>query len=169
MNWQVSYTICETIYDQLTFTIRFIRRCEPVECFMMLTPILSHGAKNLADTVVDFLNYQTVTVVSRMTMPQICLDAILDCSQSVNQLNEFAIYVPSVGHSPNSVWVKAAGCCLKTVKFFDCSKSVFLFLCLYTSTECSSVIFREKIFVFKCLSDTRWSSHFDAVWKFREN
>ena len=30
--------------------------CEPVESFLMLIPILSHGAKALTDTVVDFLN-----------------------------------------------------------------------------------------------------------------
>lgn len=68
-----------------------------VQCFMVLTPILSHGAKNLSDTVVDFLNYQTVAVVNRMTMSQICLDAILDCNQSINQSIEWVCHLCPLG------------------------------------------------------------------------
>ena len=28
--------------DQLTFTVRYIKGCEPVECFLVFTPIFSH-------------------------------------------------------------------------------------------------------------------------------
>ena len=42
--------------DQLTFTLRYIKGCEPVEHFLMFIPIFSHGAKALTDIVVDFLN-----------------------------------------------------------------------------------------------------------------
>ena len=42
--------------DQLTFTVRYIKGCEPVEHFLMFIPIFSHGAKALTDTAVDFFN-----------------------------------------------------------------------------------------------------------------
>lgn len=62
--------------DQLTFTIRYVRGCEPVERFMAFIPIFSHGAKSLADNIVDFLKTQfPIAGANRTIMHPICLDA----------------------------------------------------------------------------------------------
>ena len=42
--------------DQLTFTVQYIKGCEPVERFLVFIPIFSHRAKALTDTVEDFLS-----------------------------------------------------------------------------------------------------------------
>ena len=109
--------------DQLTFTVRYIKGCEPVERFLMFIPIFSHGAKALTDTLVDFLNENKIPLsncrgqsydnASNMSGRYTGLQA------RIHQLDEFAIYVPCAGHSLNLVGVKAAECCLQTVKFFD--------------------------------------------------
>ena len=46
--------------DQLKFTVRYILGREPVERFLKFIPIFSHGAKNLADTVVEFLQENNI-------------------------------------------------------------------------------------------------------------
>lgn len=132
--------------DQLTFIIRFIRRCEPLCNVSWCSP----PSFLMEQRIYQTLLWISLTIkLSRWLIVWQCLKYVwtlfwIAINQSINQLNEFAIYVPSAGHCLNSVWAKAAGCCLKTVKFFHCSESVFLFLCLYTSMECSSIIFRKK-------------------------
>ena len=81
----------------------------------------------------------------------------------IPQLNEFAIYVPCAGHSLNFVGVKAAECCLQTVTFFEFVQHLYSFFA--GSTHRWNVLTSSlgKDFVVKCLSDTRWSAHFDAV------
>ncbi len=98
---------------------------------MMIIPIFSHGAKNLADTVVDFLNENKISLsncrgqsdgnTSNMSGRYAGLQA------RILQLNEFAIYVLCVGHSLNLVGVKVAECCLQTVKFFDFVQCLYSF------------------------------------------
>jgi len=41
--------------DQLTFTVRYVKECDPVERFLQFIPVRSHGAENLADVVIKFL------------------------------------------------------------------------------------------------------------------
>ena len=109
--------------DQLTFTVRYSRGCEPVEHCMVFISISSHEVKNLADNVMDFLNENKILLsncrgqsydnASNMSGRYTGLQA------RIHQPNEFAVYVPCAGHSLNLVGVKAAKCCLQTVKFFD--------------------------------------------------
>ena len=81
----------------------------------------------------------------------------------IHQLDEFAIYVPFAGHSLNLVGVKAAVCCLQTVKFFDFVQRLYSFF--DASTHRWNVLTSSlgKGFVVKRLSDTRRSAYFDAV------
>ena len=153
--------------DQLTFTVRYIKGCEPVERFLMFIPIFSHGAKDLTDTVVDFLSENKIPLsncrgqsydnASNMSGKYTGLQA------RIHQLNEFAIYVPCAGHSLNLVGVKAAECCLQTVTFFDFVQHLYTFFAGSTHhwNVLSSALGKDV--AVKRLSDTRWSAHFDAV------
>ena len=126
----ISYT------DQLIFTVRYIKGCEPVERFVMFIPIFSHGAKALTDIFVDFLNENKIPLAychgqsydnaSNMSGRYTGLQAL------IHQLNEFAIYVPPAGHSLNLVGVKAAECCLQSVKFFDFVQRLYSFFAAST-------------------------------------
>ena len=81
----------------------------------------------------------------------------------IHHLDEFAIYVPCAGHSLNLVGVKAAECCLQTVKFFDFVQRAYSFSAASTHRWNVLTSSLAKGFVVKRLSDTRWSAHFDAV------
>ena len=114
----------------------------------MFIPIFFHGAMALTDTVVDFL-YENKIPLSN------CRGQSYDNTSNmsrrytglhtrIHQLDEFAIYVPFAGHSLNLVGVKAADCCLQTVKFFDyVQRLYFLFFCFYSLMECIDIIFRK--------------------------
>ena len=106
--------------DQLTFTVRYIKGCEPVEHFLMFSPIFSHGAKALTDTVVNFLNENKIPLSNchgKSYNNALNMSGRYTGLQArIHQLDEFAIYVPLAGHSLNLVGVKAAECCLQTVK-----------------------------------------------------
>ncbi|XP_040203750.1 uncharacterized protein LOC120935756 [Rana temporaria] len=82
--------------DQLTFTVRYIQGCEPVEHFLKFIPIFSHGANNLADTVVGFLNENKIPLSN-------CRGQLYDNASNMSgrytglqarilQLNEFTMY-----------------------------------------------------------------------------
>lgn len=135
--------------DQLTFTARYIKGCEPVERFLMFIPIFSHGSKDLTDTVVDFLKENKIPLsncrgqsydnASNMSGRYTGLQA------RIHELNEFAIYVPCAGHSLNLVGVKSAECCLQSIKFFDFVQHLYTFFCwFYSSLECIDIIFRKR-------------------------
>lgn len=81
----------------------------------------------------------------------------------IHELNEFAIYVPCAGHSLNLVGVKSAECCLQSIKFFDFVQHLYTFFAGSTHRWNVLTSYLEKDVVFKRLSDTRWSAHFDAV------
>lgn len=103
-----------------------MRRCDPVERFLNLIHIFSHGAKNLADNVVDFLNNNNIPLSN-------CLGQSYDNASDVcghytglqtriRELNEFAIhilYVPCTGHRLNLVGAIAAECGQQIFSFVD--------------------------------------------------
>ena len=148
------------------------RGSEPVERFLKFIPIFSHGAKNLADTVVEFLQENNIPLsncrgqsydnASNMSGRYTGLQA------RIRELNEFAIYIPCAGHSLNLVGVKAAECGTQIVSIFDfvqCLYSVFSASTHRWNVLTSSL--GKNHIVVKCLSDTRWSAHFDAVTALR--
>ena len=117
--------------DQLTFTVRYVHGCEPIERFIKFIPIFSHGAKHLTDTVENFLKENNIPIsncrgqsydnASNMSGRYTGLQA------RIRQLNEFAIYVPCAGHSVNLVGVAAAECCQVTITFFDFVQCLYSF------------------------------------------
>ena len=158
--------------DQLTFTVRYNRGSEPVERFLKFIPIFSHGAKNLADTVVEFLQENNIPLSN-------CRGQSYDNASSmsgrytglqarIRELNEFAIYIPCAGHSLNLVGVNAAECGPQIVSFFDFVQRLYSFFSASTHhwNVLTSSLGKNHIVV-KCLSDTRWSAHFDAVTALR--
>ena len=97
-----------------------------------------------------------------MTMLQICQDAGLQAR--IRELNEFVIYIPCAEHSLNLVGVKAAECGPQIVSFFDFVQRLYSFF--LASTHRWNVLtssLEKNHIVVKCLSDTKWSAHFDAV------
>ena len=86
----------------------------------------------------------------------------------INQLSEFAIYVPCAGHSLNVEGVKAADCNIIWLWW----ASVFLFCCFYSLIECIDIIFRK---IFYCQASV-WHTMVGTCWccscsvlGFREN
>ena len=90
--------------DQLTFTVRYVKECDPVERFLRFIPVSSHGAENLADVVIKFLQDngippldcrgQTYDNASNMAGRYSGLQARL------RAVNPVAVFVPcSAGHS----------------------------------------------------------------------
>ncbi|XP_013788300.1 zinc finger protein 862-like [Limulus polyphemus] len=136
--------------DQLTFTNRYIRGSEPGEHFLKFIPIFSHGAKNLADTVVEFLQENNIPLSN-------CRGQSYD-----NASNMSGRYTGL--HSLNLVGVKVAECGPQIVSFFDFIQHLYSFFSASTHrwNVLTSSLGKNHIVV-KCLSGTRWSAHFDAV------
>ena len=107
-----------------------------MERFMMFIPIFSHGANNLADTVVYFLKENKIALSNCLCLSYDNASNMSGCytvfQAWIHQLNEFIIYVPCAGHSLNLVGVKAAECCLQTVKFFDFVQHLYSFFTAFT-------------------------------------
>lgn len=153
--------------DQLTFTIRYVNDGEPVERFLRFIPIFSHGAKDLSNVVLGFLDElklplsncrgQSYDNASNMSGKYSGLQA------RIRDLNEFAVYVPCADHSLNLVGVKAAESCPKAGRFFDFVQHLYCFFSASTHrwNILNSVLGNQK--VVKRLSDTRWSARYDAV------
>jgi len=67
--------------DQLTFTVRYVKECDPVERFLQFIPVRSHGAENLADVVIKFLQDNGIPRIAedrRTTTRRTWLDATRD-------------------------------------------------------------------------------------------
>jgi len=130
---------------QLTFTIECIPGCQPVESFIKFIPIFSHGAKNLADNVVDFINENQIPLSNCPGQSYVNASNMSGNSTGlqsrVHQLNEFVICVLCVRRILNLVGAKAAECYRKTVNFFDFVQRLYSsFLSSYTSLEYSDII-----------------------------
>lgn len=139
-----------------------------MERFLKLIANFSHGAKNLADTVVDFLNENNIPLSNCRGQ---CYDNSSNMSgcytllqARIRELNKFTIYVPCAGHSLNLVGVKTAECGPQIVSFFDFVQRWYSFFSASTHrwNVLTSSLGKDHIVV-KRLSDTRWSAHFDAV------
>ena len=91
-----------------------------MERFLVFIPIFSHRAKALTDTVEDFLSENKIPLSNCRVQSY---DNALNMSgrysglqARIHQLDEFTNTVHFAGHSLNLVGVKAAECCLQTVK-----------------------------------------------------
>ena len=154
--------------DQLTFTVRYVKDSDPVERFLQFIPVHSHGAENLADVVVKFLQDngiplsdcrgQTYDNASNMAGRYSGLQARL------RAVNPLAVFVPCAGHSLNLVGVKAAECCIQVVSFFEFVRKLYTFFSASTHRwAILTASIGQHCSVVKRLSDTRWSAHADAV------
>lgn len=154
--------------DQLTFTVRYVKECDPVERFLQFIPVRSHGAENLADVVIRFLQDngiplsdcrgQTYDNASNMAGRYSGLQA------RIRAINPVALFDPCAGHSLNLVAVKAVECCVQVVTFFEFVRKLYTF---FSASSHRWAILTASVgqhcSVVKRLSDTRWSAHTDAV------
>jgi Domain of unknown function (DUF4371)/hAT family C-terminal dimerisation region len=154
--------------DQLTFTIRYVKNAEPVERFLQFIPIFGHGAENLCDVIIQFLQDNGISLLD-------CRGQAYDNASNmagkysgvqarIKQLNPLATFVPCAGHSLNLVGVKAVECCTQVVAFFDFIRKLYVFFSASTHRwTILATSIGPHCKVVKRLSDTRWSAHADAV------
>ena len=84
------------------------------------------------------------------------------------QVNTLATWVPCAAHSLNLVETISAECCLEAAKFFGILQLLFTFFAV-SSQRWSRLISMGNKFSLKSLSDTRWSSCYDAVRTLKRN
>ena len=145
--------------DQLTFTVRYVKDSDPVERFLQFIPVHSHGAENLADVVIEFLQRngiplsdcrgQTYDNASNMAGRYSGLQARL------RAVNPVAVFVPCAGHSLKLVGVKAAECCVYAVSFFEFVRKLYSFFSASTHRwAILTASISQHCSVVKRLSDT---------------
>ena len=109
--------------DQPTFTVRYVKNMELVERFLQFIPIFGHGARNLCDVIVSFLQDNGIPLLD-------CRGQTYDNASTmagkysgvqarIKELNPLAAFVPCAGHFLNLVGVKAVECCTQVVGFFE--------------------------------------------------
>ena len=82
----------------------------------------------------------------------------------IEEMNEFAEYLPCAGHSLNLVGVATASCCEPVASYFGFVNRLYTFFAASTrrwAVLVTSLPLRTSIV--KRLADTRWSAHSDAV------
>ncbi|XP_025406084.1 uncharacterized protein LOC112680263 [Sipha flava] len=85
----------------------------------------------------------------------------------VKDKNNLAVYIPCTAHSFNLVGVYSVDCCIEAVSFFGFVQMLYNFFscsihCWKILTEKLEKNSKNQLSVLKSLSNTRWSSHFDA-------
>lgn len=117
--------------DQLTFIIRYVKDCVPVERFLKFIPIKEHKSKYLAETILNFLEIHDIPIKD-------CRGQSYDNSSNmsgkysglqtrIKEKCEFATFIPCAGHSLNLVGVHAAGCVPEASQFFEIVQKVYNF------------------------------------------
>ncbi len=119
--------------DQFTIIFRFVdKEGQPVERFLQFTPISSHKAADLEETVVNILEKMHINLNKCRGQ---CYDNASEMSGAYSGLqtrirnrNKYAIYVPCGGHSLNLVGNSAAESCLLATKYFMLLQRLYTFL-----------------------------------------
>lgn len=154
--------------DQLAFTVRYVKQRSPVERFLGFINCHGHDAENLCNVILKFLRDNDISIAD-------CRGQSYDNASNmsgqytgvqarIKDINKSAVYVPCAAHSLNLVGVKAVGCCLQVVAYFDFVQRLYVFFAASTHRwHVLTTCLGENGKVVKRLSDTRWSAHADAV------
>nr|XP_042894988.1 zinc finger MYM-type protein 1-like [Parasteatoda tepidariorum]XP_042895119.1 zinc finger MYM-type protein 1-like [Parasteatoda tepidariorum]XP_042899228.1 zinc finger MYM-type protein 1-like [Parasteatoda tepidariorum]XP_042901855.1 zinc finger MYM-type protein 1-like [Parasteatoda tepidariorum]XP_042906919.1 zinc finger MYM-type protein 1-like [Parasteatoda tepidariorum]XP_042909334.1 zinc finger MYM-type protein 1-like [Parasteatoda tepidariorum] len=153
--------------DQLTFIIRYVKDCVPVERFLKFIPIKEHKSKYLAETILNFLEIHDIPIKD-------CRGQSYDNASNmsgkysglqtrIKEKCEFATFIPCAGHSLNLVGVHAAGCVPEASQFFEIVQKVYNFFSGSTHRWNMLTEHLGSKKVVKSLSQTRWSARADAV------
>lgn len=158
--------------DQLTFIIRYVKDCAPVERFLEFIPIKDHKSEYLAETILIFLEKHGISIkdcrgqsydnASNMSGKYAGLQA------RIREKCQFAIFVPCASHSLNLVGVHAADCVSEATDYFDRIQKLYNF---FSGSVRRWNILTEHLGsrkVLKSLSQTRWSARADAVCALHE-
>lgn len=120
--------------DQFTVIFRYVNKeGDPVERFLQFTPISSHKAADLEETVINILNETHIDLDNCRGQ---CYDNASEMSGAFTGLqtrirdqNKYAIYIPCTGHSLNLVGNSAAEkSCLIATKYFMLLQKLYTFL-----------------------------------------
>lgn len=153
--------------DQLTFIIRYVKDCVPVERFLKFIPIKEHKSKYLEETILNFLEIHDIPIKD-------CRGQSYDNASNmsgkysglqtrIKEKCEFATFIPCAGHSLNLVGVHAAGCVPEVSQFFEIVQKVYNFFSGSTHRWNMLTEHLGSKKVVKSLSQTRWSARADAV------
>nr|XP_023014929.1 zinc finger MYM-type protein 1-like [Leptinotarsa decemlineata] len=109
--------------DQLTFVVRYMKDCSPIEQFLDFIPIERHGAEYLPDTVVSFLEENGIDLQDSRGQTY---DNAPNMAGQYNGLQAklkehcaCALLVPCLAHSQNLVIGQAAGCVIEATSNFQ--------------------------------------------------
>ena len=158
-----------THVDQLTCILRYVLPSGPVERYLTFLEMHGHTGKELAESLLEFLNTHRIDVAdcrgqsydnaSNMSGKYNGMQAI------IRQQCSFAEYVPCAAHSLNLVGQSAVGCCQLAVGFFSFLQRLYSFFAASTHRWkiLTDQLSSKGLPTVKRMSDTRWSARADAT------
>nr|XP_023013761.1 zinc finger MYM-type protein 1-like [Leptinotarsa decemlineata] len=117
--------------DQLTFVVRYMMDCSPIERFLDFIPIERHGVEYVSASAVFFLEENGIDL-------QDCRGQTYDNAPNMaGQYNGLqaklkehctcALFVPFLAHSLNLVVGQAAGCVIEATSYFKLLQKLYSF------------------------------------------
>lgn len=162
--------------DQLSIIFRYVKENgEPVERFLMFLSNIGHKSKDLADSILKFIDSNGLDIKNcrgqsydnAMNMSGI----YFGLQAQIKKACTYAVYVPCSAHSLNLVGEYAASCCTWANTFFNLIQNIYAFFSVSTHRwNILSTFLKETGNVsIKRLSDTRWSARHDACLSISQN
>ena len=160
--------------DQLSVIIRYCLDGEIYERFLSFIPIISHSGVDLFNNVkhffindlkLDLTNCRGQSYDNAANMS----GKFQGFQAHLKNENSLAVYIPCTAHSLNLVGVYSVNSCTKAVKYFSFLQSLYNFFS--SSVRRWDLLLKglnitneeNRMLTLKTLSDTRWSSHAEAV------
>lgn len=151
--------------DQLTIVIRYCLNGRVIERFLCFIPIQSHTGEHLSDRILSVLEENEIEIVN-------CRAQTYDNASNmsgrynglqahIKQKSELAFYVPCAAHSLNLVGQHSVDECSQSVNYFMLLEKLYVYFA--KSTHRWGVLQKHVSKSIKALSETRWSSRYDAV------
>ncbi|GFW77454.1 zinc finger MYM-type protein 1 [Trichonephila clavipes] len=160
--------------DQLALVLRYCFRGKVYERCASLIKISSHTGLYLFNSLQAFL--QTNGLLLDNCRGQSSFDNAVNMSGRYNGVqallkenNKFANYVPCAAHSLNRVGAESVTVATEIVNFFGLVQQIYVFFS--ASTHRWELLNREIKLkrTVKCLNQTRWPCHYDAVEALKDN
>ena len=153
--------------DQLAIILRYTSQGKVFERFLSFIPIDSHTGKNLFNTIHLFLEENGLSMKN-------CRGQSYDNAANmsgkynglqarVKEINKFADYVPCAAHSLNLVGVEAASVVPDVISYFGVVQQLYVFFSASPHRWNLLNQHAKLPLSVKGLSQTRWSSRYDAV------
>ncbi|XP_054714780.1 zinc finger MYM-type protein 1-like [Uloborus diversus] len=155
--------------EQLSEVIRYVhienRKVEIKESFLGFIPLYGKKASDIVETIIQALEKDGLDLTlcrSQGYDNAANMSGIHSGVQAkIREINTKALFVPCANHSLNLCGVHAFATVPLCITFFGTMESIYRVFS--TSTHRWDVLLETVGLTVKRLSDTRWSSHFDAV------